>query len=122
MSRDTPTGVRPRLVICKNKCGWVGAEFGQANEILTRAVRFNHKISEIKSKVSIDSVEQELNDYSYKTSKLTLPQRFGMYKTPTKDVPKTTEIELEDPKNNFIESASSILARNPNHKKRSIFN
>ena len=57
LSRDTPTGVKPRLVICKNKCGWVGTEFGQANETLTRAVRFNHRISEIKGKMSIDSVE-----------------------------------------------------------------
>lgn len=90
-SRDTVTGeVRPRLVICKNKCGWVGTEFGQTNETLTRAVRFNHEISDIKSKVFIDSVEQELNDYSCKISKLTLPQRFGLYRTPTKDVSKTT--------------------------------
>ena len=62
-----------------------------------------------------------MNDYSCKTSKLTLPQRFGIYRTPTKDVPKTTEIELEDPEDNFIDSTSSRLARNPNHKVRGIF-
>ena len=120
-SRDTVTGeVRPRLVICKNKCGWVGTEFGQTNETLTRAVRFNHEISDIKSKVFIDSVEQELNDYSCKISKLTLPQRFGLYRTPTKDTPKITEVELEDPP--FLpDSTSSRLASNPNHKVRSIF-
>ena len=64
LSRDIPISASPRLVICKNKCGWVGTEFGKTNETLTRAVRFNHRISNVKSKVSIDSVEQELNDYA----------------------------------------------------------
>lgn len=43
-----------------------------------------------------------------------------MYKTPTKDVPKRTEVELEDPPFNVSE-ALSILERNPNHKVRGIF-
>ena len=111
---------KPRSVLCKNKCGWIGTKFGEANETLTRAVRFNHKISDIKYKLFLDNVDGELEAYSCKTSKLTLPHRFGMYKTPIKDVPKTIEIELEDPPFNVSE-ALSIMERNPNHKVRGIF-
>lgn len=111
---------KPRLILYKNKCGWIGTEYGTDNEQLTRAVRFNHKLSDVTCKIDIVSVEQELEQYSCKASQLTLPARFGMYKTPTKDVPKTTEIELEDPPFS-PDSTSSRLAKNPNHKIRSIF-
>ena len=80
-------------------------------------MRFNHRISDAKRKVSIYSVDQELNDYACKTSKLTLPHRFGMYKTPTKGFNKTTEVELEDPPFN-LDSTYSDLA---DHKVRGIF-
>lgn len=113
------SGNKPRIVLCKNKCGWIGTEFGEANETLTRAVRFNHKISDIKCKLFLDNVDEELEAYSYKTSKLTLPQRFGLHKTPTKDVPKTTEIELEDPLDNL--DSTTHGNSNPNHKVRPIF-
>ena len=88
---------------------------------LSKAVKFNHNISGNGSfSLSVYS-EEELERYKVGMTQLTLPQRFGMYKTPTKDVPKTTKIELEEPKNNFVDSTSSILAKNPNHKVRGIF-
>lgn len=50
------------------------------------------------------------------TTQLTLPQRFGLYKTPTKGVPKTTTIELDDPP--FNPSPRQV---DSNHKVRNIF-
>ena len=115
--RDAP---KPRLILYKNKCGWIGEDYGTESETLARAVRYNHKLPAVMCKIDIDDVEQELENYGCKTTQLTLPQRFGMYKTPTKDVPKFTDIELEDPPF-FPDSTSSQFARNPNHKVRSIF-
>jgi hypothetical protein len=65
--------------------------------------------------------EYEIENYQTGMTQLTLPHRFGLYKTPTKDVPKTTEIELENPEDNFIDSTSSRMTKNPNHKVRGIF-
>ena len=110
-----------RIILYKTKCGWIGNAPIEATERLTRAIRFNHKIIDIKTKLSIEDPKGELNAYSEKTTQLTLPARFGMYKNPTKDVPKTTKVELDDIPF-FADSDSSRLARNPNHKKRSIFN
>lgn len=86
---------------------------------LANAVRFNHNKDDFDLKCILNP-DRELKKYSTGITQLTLPHRFGLYKTPTKDVPKTTEIELEDPPF-FPDSTSSRLARNPNHKVRSIF-
>ena len=94
---DSSEAIKPRLILYKNKCGWIGNDYGTESETLTRSVRFNHKISDIKCKIDIDDVGQELEAYACKTTQLTLPQRFGLYKTQTQNVPKTTKVELEDP-------------------------
>ena len=88
---------------------------------LPKAIKFNHNkdsVGSFKAKVNTD---KEIEHYEMGPTQLTLPQRFGLYRTPTKDVPKTTEIELEDPSEHFIDSTSSRLAKNPNHKVRGIF-
>lgn len=86
---------------------------------LVRAVKSNNNIEGGKFKVTVKP-KDEMAKYKERTAKLSLPARFGLYKTPTKDVPKFTDIELEDPP--FLpDSTSSRFARNPNHKVRSIF-
>ena len=87
-------------------------------KLLAKAIRFNHNKTG-KLNVMVDP-DYEIENYKNGMTQLTLPHRFGLYKTPTKDVPKTTEIELEDPPFN-MDSTSSILANNPNHKVRNIF-
>lgn len=87
--------------------------------LLEKSIRFNHDKDD-KFVVMVDP-DYEIENYQTGMTQLTLPHRFGMYKTPTKDVPKTTEIELEEPKDSFIDSTSSRLAKNPNHKVRGIF-
>ena len=85
---------------------------------ISKAVSFNHdKDGQFKAILDAD---KELNHYDVGITQLTLPQRFGLYKTPKKDIPKVTEVELDDPPFN-PDSTSSRLARNPNHKVRSIF-
>jgi hypothetical protein len=87
-------------------------------KLLAKAIRFNHNKTG-KLNVMVDP-DYEIEKYQIGMTQLTLPHRFGMYKTPTKDVPKRTEVELEDPPFNVSE-ALSILERNPNHKVRGIF-
>lgn len=85
---------------------------------IVKAVSFNHdKDGQFKAVLDPD---KELTHYDTGITQLTLPHRFGLYKTPTKDIPKTTKVDLEDPPF-FPDSTSSRLARNPNHKVRSIF-
>ena len=108
--------VRPRIVMYKNKCDWIGQSHGDPTVQLTRAVRFNHKIPNVKFKLFSGDAESELEKYSYKATQLTLPHRFGLAKTPTKDVPKTTPIELDDPPFN-----PSPRQMDSNHKVRGIF-
>ena len=67
----------------------------------------------------IDSVDQELREYSLKISRLSLPHRFGMYKSLKNNAKIDDSVELETPKTQ-IDSTYSYLA-NPNHKIRSIF-
>ena len=63
--------------------------------LLAKAICFNHdKDGNFHVMVNPD---YEIANYQTGMTQLTLPQRFGLYRTPTKDVPKTTEIELEDP-------------------------
>lgn len=52
--RDVP---KPRLILYKNKCGWIGNDYGTESETLTRAIRYNHKIASIIDKIDIDNVE-----------------------------------------------------------------
>lgn len=86
---------------------------------LKKSIRFNHDIGNEKCKVIVNP-DNERKHYGTGAAQLTLPHRFGLYKTPTKNVPKKTKIELEDPTFN-IGGKPSILERNPNHKVRSIF-
>lgn len=87
---------------------------------LPKAIRFNHNLSASGKLKAIANSNKELDNYEVGITQLTLPQRFGLYKTPTKGVPKTTKVDLENPPS-FPDSASSQLAENPNHKVRSIF-
>ena len=64
-------------------------------KLLAKAIRFNHEKTE-KLNVMVNP-DYEIANYQTGMTQLTLPHRFGMYKTPTKDVTKTTEIELDDP-------------------------
>ncbi len=57
---------------------------------LPKAIRFNHNLSTIGGLKAIANLNKEIDTYEVGTTQLTLPHRFGMYKTPTKDVPKTT--------------------------------
>lgn len=85
---------------------------------IVKATSFNHdKDGQFKAVLDPD---KELTHYDTGITQLTLPHRFGLYKTPTKDIPKTTKVDLEDPPF-FPDSTSSRFARNPNHKVRSIF-
>ena len=63
--------------------------------LLEKSIRFNHD-KDGKFVVMVDP-DHEIENYQTGMTQLTLPHRFGLYKTPTKDVPKTTEIELDDP-------------------------
>lgn len=71
------------------------------------------KSNEEESDLSQRSV-QETDELA--TAKLTLPHRFGMYRTPTKDVPRITDIEIDEPPFEPTERTSD-----PNHKVRNIF-
>lgn len=64
---------------------------------LPKAIRFNHNLPTSGKLKAIANLDKEIDNYEVGTTQLTLPHRFGMYKTPAKDVPKTTKIELEDP-------------------------
>lgn len=86
---------------------------------LKKSIRFNHDIGNEKCKVIVNP-DKERKNYGTGATQLTLPHRFGMYKTPMKDVPKITKTELEDPMSK-IGDMSSILERNPDHKVRGIF-
>ena len=63
---------------------------------LVKAIKSNRGIEDGKFKVTVNPIK-EMEQYKERITQLTLPHRFGMYKTPTRGVPKTTEIELEDP-------------------------
>lgn len=86
---------------------------------IAKAVRVNHEKGDSDIKCILNP-ERELEMYNMGITRLTLPHRFGMFKTPTKDVPKFTDVQLEDPPFH-PESTSSRLAGNPDHKVRPIF-
>ena len=90
-------------------------------KLLAKSIRFNHDKGEGGSFNAIVNPDKEIEHYEMGATQLTLPQRFGMYKTPTKDVPKFTDIKLEDPSSTLDSTSSSILEKNPNHKVRGIF-
>ena len=70
-------------------------ERAKERNTLIEAIKFNTQKTN-GFKVICDK-ESQLKKFALGPTQLTLPHRFGMYKTPTKDVPKTTKIELEDP-------------------------
>ena len=88
--------------------------------VLARALKHNHSMESESFAMSnvfpFKEIMRYLNPIENVTQ-LTLPHRFGMYKTPTKGFNKTTEVELEDPPFN-LDSTYSTLA---NHKVRDIF-
>jgi len=86
---------------------------------IAKAVRVNHEKGDSDIKCILNP-DKELEVYNTGITQLTLPHRFGLYKTPTKNISKFTALELDDPP--FLpDSTSSRLARNPNHKVRGIF-
>lgn len=58
----------PRIVLYRNKCGWVGQEFADSTPTLAKAVRYNHKLGATKAKLFLDDVEWELEAYSHKAA------------------------------------------------------
>jgi hypothetical protein len=90
---------------------------------LVRAIRFNRGLDESTDfKVSVVP-NLEVSQYRLGMTQLTLPQRFGLYKTPTKGVPTTTMVELDNPSNELLDesSVSEFVKNHPNHKVRGIF-
>lgn len=83
-----------------------------------KAVKFNHNISDgTKFKIKVKNIQAEIEEYSHRVAKLSLPNRFGMYKTPAKaKAEKIEDLELEEPSTEEHE-----VIPDPNHKKRGIF-
>lgn len=110
---------------CGNGQGGMPQQAPEASENASQEANrsSNNESMQMRGEIEEDNeveVEGEGDDVEsgdvLKTTQLTLPQRFGMYKTPTKDVPKTTQIELDDPPFN-----PSPRQLDPNHKVRGIF-
>ena len=84
---------------------------------LIKAIRFNtEKTGSFKV---LCNKENQLEKYRLGMTQLTLPARFGMYRNQTRNLPKKTEVELEDPSDMPASSSSSLI--DPNHKRRNIF-
>ena len=85
-------------------------------ETLFSAMRFNHNKENSNSVKCLVNPDKEIKHYGLGPTQLTLPHRFGMYKTPTKDAKKTTQLDVEVP-----EFEPTERNANPNHKVRNIF-
>ena len=85
---------------------------------LVKAIKFNHDIPDGRTfRIKVKDVEKELDEYEHRAAKLSLPHRFGMYKTPAKaKAEKIEDLELEEPSTEEHE-----VIPDPNHKKRGIF-
>lgn len=81
---------------------------------LVKAVRFNHdKSGKLRAVVN---QEKEIEKYMLAITQLSLPHRFGMYKT-LKNNAKKKKIKLKVPKTDIPDEHQS----DPNHKVRPIF-
>ena len=88
---------------------------------LAKAIRFNHDKSG-SFKVMVDP-DHEIDLYKQRITQLTLPARFGMYKTP-RNFPEKTPVDVEDPTSQSSSSSSSNLpdsSKDSSHKTRPIF-
>lgn len=81
------------------------------------AIKFNAKKSG-NFKV-ICNMNNQLEKYESRIAKLSLPHRFGMYKSLKNNAKVDDSVELETPKTQIDSTYSSLT--NPNHKIRSIF-
>ena len=85
---------------------------------LVDAVKSNHNLQ--GSFITCVNPMDEMRMYMDRTACLTLPHRFGMYKSLKHNAKFDKEMKLDDP-NKQADSSSSSLVDNPNHKRRSIF-
>ena len=89
-------------------------------KLLAKAIRFNHDKSG-SFKVMVDP-DHEIDLYKQRITQLTLPARFGMYKTP-RNFPEKTPVDVEDPISQSSSSSSNIpdSSKDSSHKTRPIF-
>ena len=89
---------------------------------LVKALRYNYKtLSERPSfRMKVKHPDKELERYEQRVAKLSLPQRFGMYKTKVQQAEDAPKEKLETPPTEAA-NEEKIAEKNPNHKVRSIF-
>lgn len=86
---------------------------------LIEAVKFNYNIRENNFILEAFVPEEELDLYRSRITHLTLPRRFGMYKTQTKNVKaKEESFEAEEPETTIDKD---YMETNKDHRIRPIF-
>lgn len=86
---------------------------------LIKAVKTNHGIGKGRYVIRVKPSE-EIKKYKERITQLSLPHRFGMYKSLKKGMNKRTDIELEIP--TIQDNTDGPGGNNkPNHKRRCIF-
>lgn len=70
-------------------------------------------------KIDVD-VDAEMNSYGERITQLTLPHRFGMYKTQF-NMPRKTKVELETPSEAEVEDSTVVREDGTIHRVRGIF-
>ena len=86
-------------------------------KLLAKAIRFNHDKTG-KLNVMVDP-DYEIEQYRQRIAKLSLPNRFGMYRPLSKEkTPLKTQVDIEEPTEQQLDST---YAPDPNHKRRDIF-
>lgn len=85
---------------------------------LIKAVKFNHNIGKGRYVIRVKPSE-EIKNYKERITKLSLPNRFGMYRPLSKEkVPFKTKVDIEEPTEQQLDST---YVPDPNHKRRGIF-
>lgn len=85
--------------------------------LLIKAVRYNHNKGN-KPFNAIVNPDVEIELYQSRIARLSLPHRFGMYKSLPNNA-RPMDIELEEP--GKMPDSTSHGNQNPNHRKRGIF-
>ena len=83
-------------------------------EYLFEAVKYNHDLPD--NFITIVNPLEEIDLYNQRLTKMSLPGRFGMYKSKKEDAEEKLDIDPEDPP--FNPSPRQV---DPSHKVRGIF-